>query len=202
MRSAAGPTAGRLWTAQAGAPGTNLTDVEWRTATRYRLGVPLGPGRYHCQNRASDPEALRPTCGSRLGGYGCHALCCAYGPLRNTHHNEVADLIARMSQEAGATVTRETPIREFQTDRPAILDVTAFGTAEIVDLIVDVTIRHPTCKKYGRTDLENSDATAPQGDAKSPHSRLSLGDALDLKQNRLYRCSQLPPDGATNSVTS
>ena len=38
LRSAAGPTAGRLWTAQAGAPGTNLTDAEWRTATRYRLG--------------------------------------------------------------------------------------------------------------------------------------------------------------------
>ena len=158
LRSAAGPTAGRLWTAQAGAPGTNLTDVEWRTATRYRLGIPLGPGRYQCQNRASDPEALRPTCGNRLGGYGCHALCCSYGPLRNTHHNELADLVARMSQEAGATVTRETPIREFQTDRPAILDVTAFGTAEIVDLIVDVTVRHPTCKKYGRTDLETERA--------------------------------------------
>ena len=57
-----------------------------------------------------------------------------------------------MAQEAGATVTRETPIREFQTDRPAILDVTAFGTAEIVDLIIDVTVRRPTCKKYGRTD--------------------------------------------------
>ena len=66
----------------------------------------------------------------------------------------MADPVARMSQEAGATVTRETPIREFQTDRPAILDVTAFGTAEIVDLIIDVTGRHPTCAKYGRADRE------------------------------------------------
>ena len=147
-----------MWTAQAGAPGTNLTDAEWRTATRYRLGIPLGPRTYHCQNRATDPDALRPTCGKRLGGYGCHALCCSYGPLRNTHHNEMADLVARMSQEAGATVTRETPIREFQTDRLAILDVTAFGIAEIVDLIVDVTVRHPTCAKYGRTDLETERA--------------------------------------------
>ena len=153
LRSAAGPTAGRLWAAQAGAPGTNLTDAEWRTATRYRLGIPLGPGRYHCQNRASDPDALRPTCGTRLGGFGCHALCCSYGPLRNTHHNEMADLVARMSQEAVAT-----PIREFQTDRPAILDVTAFGTAEVVDLIIDVTVRHPTCQKYGRTDQETERA--------------------------------------------
>ena len=158
LRSAGGPTAGRLWTAQAGAPGTNLTDAEWRTATRYRLGIPLGPGTYHCQNRATDPDALRPTCGKRLGGFGCHALCCSYGPLRNTHHNELADLVARMSQEAGATVTRETPIREFQTDRPAILDVTAFGTAEIVDLIIDVTVRHPTCAKYGRSDRETERA--------------------------------------------
>ena len=63
-----------------------------------------------------------------------------------------------MSQEAGATVTRETPIREFQTDRPAILDVTAFGTAEIVDLIIDVTVRHPTCAEYGRTDRETDRA--------------------------------------------
>ena len=74
-------------------------------------GIPLGPGAYHCHNRATDPDALRPTCGKRLGGFGCHALCCAYGPLRNTHHNEMADLVAKMAQEAGATVTRETPIR-------------------------------------------------------------------------------------------
>ena len=68
----------------------------------------------------------------------------------------MADLVAKMAQEAGATVTRETPIREFQTDRPAILDVTAFGTAEIVDLIVDVTVRHPHVRNTGeQTERQN-----------------------------------------------
>ena len=72
LRSAGGPTAGRLWTAQAGAPGTNLTDAEWRTATRYRLGIPLGPGTYHCQNRATDPRVGNDSAGSDAMPYAAH----------------------------------------------------------------------------------------------------------------------------------
>ena len=126
LLSAGGPTAGRSWTAQAGLPGTALTDAEWRAATRFRLGGP-----YQCMNAASDPDARNPRCSALLGRFGCHALACAFGPLRVAHHNELADLVGRFTSEAGAVTVREAPIREFTTDRPAIRDVCAFGTAEI-----------------------------------------------------------------------
>ena len=81
LRSTTGPTSGRMWTAQAGLPGTALTDAEWEIATKFRLGLVIAPGSYQCQNRATGPTAGdHPGSQALKEGHGCHGLCCPWDP--------------------------------------------------------------------------------------------------------------------------
>ena len=63
--------------------------------------------------------------------------------------DDAADSLAGMIEEAGAHVRREAFIKTFCTKATdAWLDIWAYGSASIQDLLVDVTIRHPMSDRY------------------------------------------------------
>ena len=73
------------------------------------------------------------------------------GPVRQAVHAELADTICDFIEEGGAYARREAFVKEIRprcsTGRrqhtEAYLDVWGWGTVDIPDLLVDVTVRHP-----------------------------------------------------------
>ena len=87
-------------------------------------------------------------CNESLSGYADHAVVCPTVPFRTCRHNELCDMYGDFAEEAGATARREAYVPELSSTREAWLDLVAFGTSDIVDLIVDVTVRHPMAERY------------------------------------------------------
>jgi hypothetical protein len=141
LLSAGGPTSGSSLVSMSE---TAFTDSQWREALRWRLGLPGPAGR--CRNVASkDGER----CNDVLDADGDHALLCMTGPVRQAVHGELADVLCEFIEEAGARARREAFVQEIRprgTRRQcteAFLDVWGWGSADIPDLLVDVTWRHP-----------------------------------------------------------
>ena len=74
------------------------------------------------------------------------------GPVRQAVHAEFADVLCALIEETGARARREAYVREFHPCgsstrrrhvKESYLDVWGWGTADIPDLLVDVTWRHP-----------------------------------------------------------
>ena len=92
-------------------------------------------------------------CNDILGPEGDHALTCMTGPVRQAIHAELADVVCEFIEEAGARARREAYLQEFRPcgraarrqrqDKEAFLDVWGWGSADIPDLLVDITLRHP-----------------------------------------------------------
>ena len=99
---------------------------------------------------------------AKLTPDGDHALECMTGPVRQAVHAEIADLLCEFIEEGGGQARREAFVGEFrvrhtgarwrqrreQQYKEAFLDVWGWGTAEIPDLLVDVTWRHPMASRY------------------------------------------------------
>ena len=84
-----------------------------------------------------------------LDSHADHAVICPCGPLRIQRHNVYADELAEFIVETGAHVRREAWVGEMANEQSdAILDIWAFGSLDVSDLLVDVTIRHPMAAMY------------------------------------------------------
>ena len=107
------------------------------------------------------------------------------GPARCALHNALADLIAEFISEAGAIARREVFVPEFLTTtkraaseesddetyrKAAFLDVWGFGTADIVDLLIDVTVRNAAAPRYA-PQAANQPGAAAQKAAKEKQLR-------------------------------
>ena len=146
LLSAGGPTAGKSLVAPAGLQATHFCDEDFVAVLHWRLGChALGdPGI--CRNFASSTGC---ECGTNLDHHGDHAVCCPYGPLRIKRHDAIADCLADTVSETGAHVRREAYVKAFSTPQAeAWLDIWAFGALHIQDLLIDVTVRHPTSSAY------------------------------------------------------
>ena len=89
-----------------------------------------------------------------LDTHADHALICPCGPLRIQRHNAYADELAECIAETGAHVRREAWVEEMATEQAdAVLDIWAFGSFDVSDLLVDVTIRHPLAASYQPTSF-------------------------------------------------
>ena len=86
-------------------------------------------------------------CGEMLDRHGDHAATCPTRPWRNHRHSSLCEAYAEIFDDIGAYVRREVYVQEMSAS-DAILDVWAFGVAELPDLLVDVTVRHPACVHY------------------------------------------------------
>ena len=88
-------------------------------------------------------------CREVLGPFCDHAPGCPRGPLKKQQHEQMADTLGESVAETGAHVRREAFVAELcSSAAESCLDVWAFGTMEVSDLLVDITIRHPTHSRY------------------------------------------------------
>ena len=146
MLSAGGPNAGKSLTAPAGLKTTHFCDEEFTEIVCWRLGIAPENEPTLCQNMAAAHDRC---CEEVMNKFCDHAMCCSNGPLRIRRHEDVADCLADAIEETGAHVRREAYIKAFSTaDSEAWLDIWAFGGMHLPELIVDVTIRHPTVSRY------------------------------------------------------
>lgn len=105
------------------------------------------PNRRCCNQKTNEDF-----CETDLDEYGDHAVNCGCGPLRIQRHDAYADVLADCVAETGAHVRREAWVGEMVVpESEAIPDIWAFGTEEVVDLLVDVTVCHPMAAKYQPT---------------------------------------------------
>jgi hypothetical protein len=87
------------------------------------------------------------------------ALCASNA---TTLRDELADTLV----ETGAHVRREAWIREFANETSdAYLDIWAFCSADVVDLLIDVTIRHPMSAAYQPAASSLRGAAATTGES-------------------------------------
>ena len=144
LLSASGPTAGTSFVALLSTPRVNYTDMRWSEAVRWRLAVPSPGPASTCQNSRSNGDL----CGELLDATGNHAVSCDPGPLRTFRHNDLSDIYAEILEEVGAVVRQEAFVPEFSTAKEAWLDVWAYGLPELSDLLLDLTVRHPSASRY------------------------------------------------------
>ena len=141
--SAGGPTAGKCLTAVAGLTQAHFTDITFSQVLKWRLGCENHGVAQGCCNTKATGEACEETLDDD------HAVTCEWGPLRTQRHDNLADQLAECTAETGAHVRREAWIAELATpSAEAILDIWAFGAADVQDCLVDVTVRHPMAERY------------------------------------------------------
>jgi hypothetical protein len=144
LLSAGGPNAGSSMVAQLSVAGVHMTDWQWTSACRWRLGLMFSGRLGTCCNQRRDGSC----CQNPLDREGDHAADCPCGPLRNQRHDELSEIYADILEEAGGIARREVFVEELSGAREAVLDVWAYGIPELPDLLLDVTVRHPRAARY------------------------------------------------------
>jgi hypothetical protein len=155
LLSAGGPNAGSSMVAQLSVAGVHMTDWQWTSACRWRLGLLFAGRLGDCCNQRRDGSS----CQHPLDREGNHAADCPCGPLRNQRHDELSEVYADILEEAGGIARREVFVQELSGTREAVLDVWAYGIPELPDLLLDVTVRHPCAARY-RPAAERTPASA------------------------------------------
>ena len=77
-------------------------------------------------------------CGEVIGPFCDHAPGSPRGPLKKQQHEQMADTLGEFAVETGAHVRREAFVAEFCSS----------AAESWLDLLVDVTIRHPAHSRY------------------------------------------------------
>ena len=162
LRSSGGATASKSLVAPAGLRAAHFTDEHVQEITWWRLGIACMPEEHRCQNYAASTHSF---CHEPVNSYGDHAAMCRCGPLQIGRHNDLANALAECLEETGAHVRREAHVKEFSTSaQEAWLDIWAFGALNVQDLLIDVSIRHPTSSAYQRHAPNEDGAAASVGE--------------------------------------
>eukprot|EP00973_Karenia_brevis_P029972 4132556-Karenia_brevis.AAC.1 len=91
LQAAAAPHAGAFLTATPSPQlGLQLTNAEFASAVKLRLGVPVSPCDSWC-----------PMCDQVLDTKCFHAVSCSAGGHRTTRHNALRDIVFRFAKAAG-----------------------------------------------------------------------------------------------------
>ena len=167
--SAGGAVSGQSLLAPPTTDEIDYNDADIRAALRWRLGVAVPPGLCRCEPRSGGDR-----CGADVHADGVHCLSCMIGPARYALHHAIADKVCTFCAEAGAQQRREVFVPEFlhvsapkkgsDDDEPhrkaGILDVWAFGTVDIQDLLIDVTFRNAAAPRYAPQAAQREGAAA------------------------------------------
>ena len=108
-------------------PSVTFSPEEWQLLLRARIGAPCFLPGSKCQG-----------CGSSLGVFGDHALCCSSNGLYR-RHNHIQDTVYALASQAHWKPQLEAPI-PLSLERPADI---LLHSAEARPLAIDVTVCHP-----------------------------------------------------------
>ena len=183
MLSSGGAGAGGLWVAMPYRSTDFFDTAHFRCGTSLRLGEVRPPHAATCKilTRAvhdeegqGDPGAQARECGHVLGPRGEHALLCKAGPARMRPHRHLAAVLCKEMRAIGAEVDMERVVPELIDKRPqtpaekrdAVLDLVVSFPGAFAQSWVDVSIRCPHAKRYGRADHVPGEAAAKAADEK------------------------------------
>ena len=97
-----------------------------------------------CENESGEGQQ----CAEPIDLLGDHATQCKIGPHVNHKHDAACDQLCNFVEEVGASARREVIVLERCDSILQRLDVRGYGAADVGDLILDVTVRHPMAARY------------------------------------------------------
>ena len=68
--------------------------------------------------------------------------------MRIARRNDLADVYSDVIEELGAIARRELYVLEFSGRCDAWLDVWGYGSYDLQDALLDITVRHPGAQSY------------------------------------------------------
>ena len=101
-----GDEGGFFLTASPGETHTVFNDVEFRTALRFRLGVPVN-GAEGCAHRGAEQHTSSKRCPKPLDKWGSHAILCKLGGGVTPIHDAICDILHGAARAAGFRALRE-----------------------------------------------------------------------------------------------
>ena len=114
--------------------GLHLRDVEYSTAIRYRLGLPVFDHSGPCVACGKDSDVL-----------GDHAVGCGSQGERITRHNALRDILFQSAKQALLSPTREERFlitqRGRQNERPGDIVIPSWSSGR--DAVIDVSVISP-----------------------------------------------------------
>ena len=159
--AAGGPFAGHFFTSRAiGSDEVMAVDDETMvSATRWRLGTQLfcGPVR-RCKlcsagksgeaEDAMQERAMRGECGLTMDSYGDHPQVCCLGAGLKVRPDPIVEQIGHAVRDLGRQARVECSMmwvyrKKGKAIAPGRLDVYAFGHAGLMEVMVDVAVKHP-----------------------------------------------------------
>ena len=137
--------------------GLALQSSQFRTALKFRLGIPLYSEAFPCPalNNAGKE------CGAEMDRFGDHALCCHHGTSLLFRHNNVRDILGHAARAAGlsAVVMEKKYQIEGSSEKPGDITVQQYHRGFALSAF-DVTITHPLQKKYIEVAMEEAGVAA------------------------------------------
>ena len=139
--------------------GLGLQSEVFRTALKYRLGLPLFAEPFPCPSLSSSGEV----CAVKMDVFGDHALCCHNGTSLLFRHNNIRDILGHSARAAGlaAVVTEKKNQIEGSKAKPGDITVQQYHRG-YASSAFDVTISHPLQKKHIEIAMEEAGVVAEE----------------------------------------
>lgn len=139
--------------------GLALQSDKFRTALKFRLGIPLYSEPFPCPALNNASQA----CGEEMDIFGDHAICCRHGTSFLFRHNNVRDILGHSAKAAGlsAVVIEKKNQIEGSNEKPGDITVQQYHRG-FSSSAFDVTISHPLQKKYIQVAMEEGGVAAQE----------------------------------------
>jgi len=139
--------------------GLGLQSDVFRTALKFRLGLPLFSEPFPCPALSSDGKA----CAAEMDIFGDHAPCCHNGTSLVFRHNNVRDILGHAARAAGlaAVVIEKKNQVDGSKAKPGDITVQQYHRG-FASSAFDVTISHPLQKKFIEIAMEEGGVVAEE----------------------------------------
>ena len=139
--------------------GLGLQSDVFRTALKFRLGMPLFSEPFPCPALSGEGKA----CGAEMDVFGDHAPCCHNGPSLLFRHNNVRDILGHAARGAGlsAVVIEKKNQVDGSNAKPGDITVQQYHRG-FASSAFDVTITHPLQQKYKEIAMEEAGMVAEE----------------------------------------
>jgi hypothetical protein len=155
--------------------GLSLQNDNFRTALKFRLGLPVFDPNLTCSATSSKSGEV---CGEALDVFGDHALCCHFGTSRVFRHNNLRDILGHAAKGAGlsAVVIEKKHQLAESKKKPGDITVQQYHHG-FWSSAFDVTVAHPLQKKL--IEVAASEAGVAAQEAHDRKLQKALQDCKD-----------------------
>lgn len=139
--------------------GLSIPSDNFRTALKFRLGLPLFGNPFPCPALSKDGRA----CEGEMDVFGDHALCCPHGTSRVFRHNNLRDILGHSAKAAGlsAVVIEKKNQIAGSKKKPGDITVQQYHRG-FQSSAFDVTVAHPLQKKYIEVAMSEAGVAAQE----------------------------------------